>query len=124
MDTILHAEISYRRTGFVGLNIHIFTEECINTLDALHQSLVLEDFLFTGKAQTLKKHYGIVLGIMIKLRVKVTEQVACLIVPHPPHVVGNLIQTFQLLRKGRLYSQFLPLRSICVICFDFHNLLC
>ena len=122
VDTILHTEVSHRGALAIGLHVHILTEHVVNALDALHQRLILQDFLLTLIAQTLKKHHGVVLHIMVKLRVKVTEQVTSLEVPHPPHIVGNLIQTLQFLRKGGLDGQNLPRGSICVISFNFHIL--
>ncbi len=121
VDTVLHAEVCHRRTLGIGLHVHILTELGINVLDALHQSLVFQDLLLALKGQTLEQHYGIVLYVVVNLRVEVTEQVTCLKVPNPPHVVGNLIQTLQLLGKTRLHSQNLPLWSICIISFNFHN---
>ena len=56
-----------------------------------------------------------------EFRVEVAIQVACLVVPHPPHVVGNFIQAFQLLGKTRFYRQFPPLGNVCVISFDFFH---
>jgi hypothetical protein len=46
--------------------------------------------------------------IVIQLRVKVTEQVTNLEIPYPPHVVGNLVQTLQFLRKSGLDGQNPP----------------
>ena len=121
VDTILHTEICHWWTLWIGLYIHILTEQVIDSLDTLHQRLILQNFLFTCKAQTLQEHHRIVLHFMIKLRVEITEQVTCLEVPYPPHVVGNLVQTLLLLRKTWFHSQFLPLRCIYIICFNFHN---
>ena len=122
VDTILHAEVSHRGTLVVGLHIHVGTELGVHVLHALHQRLVLQDLLLAVKGQTLQQHHGIMFHIMVNLRVKVTEQVACLEVPYPPHIVGNLVQTLQLLGKTRLHNQILPLRSICIVSFNFHNL--
>jgi hypothetical protein len=59
---------------------------------------------------------------MIDFYVEVTEQVASLMVPYPPHVVGYLIQTLQFLWQGSLYGQHSPLRNIGIACFDLHHL--
>ena len=93
VHTIFHAEIGYRRALGIGLHVHIFTEQVVHILNALHQCLILHNLFFAGKAQAFQQHDRIVLHLMIKLRVEVTEQVACLVVPYPPHVMGNLVQT-------------------------------
>ena len=121
VDAILHAEVGNRRTLRVGLHINIVTEQLVDVFDTLHQRLVLQDFFLAGKRQTLKQHHGVVLHVVIEFRIKVAEQIASLVVPYPPHVVGNLVQTLQLLGKVRLDNQFLPLGSIRVISFNFHN---
>ena len=121
MDAILHTEIGYRRTLRIGLYIHIVTEKLIDRTNALHQCLVLQDRFLAVETQTFQKHYGVVLYLMIKLRVEVAEQVTGLVVPNPPHVVGNLVQAFQLLGKTRLHGQLLPLWSIYIICFNLHR---
>ena len=54
--------------------------------------------------------------------IEFTEQIARLVIPHPPHVMGNLIQTFQFFRQCSLYSQSPPLGSIGIVCFNLHNL--
>ena len=108
MDTILHAEISHRRTFVIGLYVHILTEHVVNVFDALHQSFVLHNFLFASICQTFQQHHRIMIHFMIDFRVKVAEQVARLKIPYPPHVVCNLVQTLQFFRQRRLNCQNSP----------------
>ena len=97
MDTILHAEVCYRRTRSVGLNIHVLTERLVNTLNALHQSLILHNLLLTIKAQALKQQHGVVLNGTVELWIEISKQITCLEIPYPPKVVGNLVKTLKLL---------------------------
>ena len=91
-------------------------------IDTLHQRLILHNLFFASKAQALQEHHGVVLHVVIDFRIEITEQVAGLKVPYPPHVVRNLVQTLQLLGKTRLDGEFLPLGGVGVISFNFHNL--
>ena len=61
MNTIFHTEISHRRTCGVWLDVHVITEHLIDSLDALHERLVLHNLFLALVAQTLEKHYRIVL---------------------------------------------------------------
>ena len=121
VHTVLHTEVGNRGALCIGLHVHIFTELPIDILDALHQSLILYDSLLALKAETLQQHHGIMSHFVIDFNIELTEQVACLVVPHPPHIVGNLVQTLQFLRKGSFDGQNLPRGIVCVICFNFHN---
>ena len=120
VHAVLHREIGHRGALLVGLHVHIGAEELIDGLDALHQGLVLHDGLLARKAQSLEQQHGVVLHVVIHLWVEVAEEVAGLIIPHPPEVVGNLVEALQLLRKARFHGQLLPLRSVRIVCFDFH----
>ena len=119
MHTVFHTEIGHRRAFAVGFHVHIGAEQLVNAIDALHQCLVLDDFLHAVEAQTLEQLHGVVLHIVIEFGVEIAKQVAGLEVPHPPEVVGNFIQAFQLLWKTRFYRQFPPLGNVCVVSFDF-----
>ena len=121
MDAVLHAEISHRWTRLVRLHLHVGTELGIEILDALHQRLVLQDFLLAGVSQTFQEHHRIVAHVMIDFDIEFAEQVTSFRVPHPPHVVGNLVQTLQFFWQCSLHSQHLPLWGICIICFNLHN---
>ena len=119
VHTVFHTEIGHRGAFTVGFHVHIGAEQLVNAIDALHQCLVLDDFLHAVEAQTLEQLHGVVLHIVIEAGVEVAKQVAGLEVPHPPEVVGNFIQAFQLLWKTRFYRQFPPLGNVCVVSFDF-----
>ncbi len=56
----------------------------------------------------------------IEILVKTLEEITSLIVPRPPHVMCELIQTLKLLREARLDIELFPLGGIGVISFDFH----
>ena len=99
MNAILHAEISNRRTSIVRSNVHIGTELSTYILDELHECLIFKYFFLALILQALQEHHRIVLHLMIEFWIKVAEQIASLKVPYPPHVMGNLVQALQLLRK-------------------------
>ena len=99
MDTILHAEVCYRGALAVGLNVHVLTEGLIDTLNALHQSLILHNLLLTIKAQALKQQHGVVLNGAVELWIEISKQITCLEIPYPPKVVCNLVKTLKLLGK-------------------------
>ena len=122
MNAILHAEVGHRRTLSVWLDIYVLAEQGIDVLNAFHECLILENLFLTGITQALKEHHRIMLHIVVELRIKIAEQVAGLIVPYPPHVVGNLVQALQFLGKCCPNGQHFPNGSVCVICFNFHNL--
>ena len=121
MDAVLHTEVGHRRTFRVGLHIHILAELRIHILDALHQGLVFQDLLLALEGQVLQKHHGVVSHLVIEVDVDVAEHVARLMVPYPPHVMGDLVQTLQFFRQSSLDGQDLPLRFIYVVCFNLHN---
>ena len=60
--------------------------------------------------------------VVIDLYIEFAEQVTGLVVPYPPHIVGNLVQTFQFFGQCCLYGQHLPLRLIGVVYFYLHHL--
>ena len=124
MDTILHTEVSNRRTLCVRFDVHVLAEQCIDILNTLHECFILNDLFLTSKAKTLEKHHRIVLHVVIEFRIEITEQVTSFKVPYPPHVMGNLIQALQFLGKCRLYGQHLPSGGISVICFNLHIIVC
>ena len=122
MDTILHTEVGHRGTLCVGLDIHVLAEQGIDVMNTFHERFILDNLFLTGKTQTLEEHHRIMLYIMVEFRIKITEQVTSLKVPHPPHIVGNLVQALQFLGKCGLNGQHLPCGSICVICFNLHTI--
>ena len=124
VETVFHAEIGHRRALGVRLHIHILAELRIDILDALHECFVFQDFLLAGIGEALKQHDGIVSDLMIDIDVQFTEQVACLVVPYPPEVVGNLVQALQFFRQGSLDGQYSPLGSISIVCFNLHIIIC
>ena len=99
MHAILHAEIGDGRTAAIGFHIHIFAEKGVNVLDAFHQRLVVHNLLFALITQTLKQLNWIMTDVMIQFGIEIPEQITSFIVPYPPHVVGNLVQTSQLFGK-------------------------
>ncbi len=124
VETILHAEVSHGRTAAVGLHVHVLAEIGIDLLHLLHDGLVLDDGLLAVVAEAVEQQHGVVTHLLVELLVETLEKVAGLIIPSPPHVVGQLVKALQLLREARLDVEVLPLRGIRVISFDFHvNLL-
>ena len=120
VKTILHAEVSHRRTAAVGLHVHVLAELGIDILHLLHDGLVLDDGLLAVVAKAVEQQHGVVAYLLVELLVEALEKVASLIVPSPPHVMGQLVKALQLLREARLDVDGLPLRGISVISFDFH----
>ena len=53
VHTILHREVGHTGTFLIGFHIHVGTEQLVDGLYALHQSLVFHDFLLAFEAQTL-----------------------------------------------------------------------
>ena len=97
VHAVLHREVGHGGTLLVGSHVHIGAEQLVDLMDALHQGLVLQNGVLAVEAQALQQHHGVVFHVVIQLRVKVAKQVAGFIVPHPPQVVGNLVETLQLL---------------------------
>ncbi len=97
VDTILHTEVSYRRTLGVRFYIHIITEHLIYLLYLGHCLLILDNSFLAVIAQTLQKQYRVGIHLLVKFWIEALEQVTTLIVPCPPHIVSDFIQAFQLL---------------------------
>ena len=102
MHTILHTEVSHRGTRTVGFDAHVSLKLLIHFLDALHEVFVLHDLLLAVEAQSLEQLNGIVTYVVVEFGIEVAEKVACLVVPHPPQVVCNLVKSIQLFGKARL----------------------
>ena len=120
VDTILHAEVSYRWALSIRLHIHILAEHLIDVLNLSHCLLILNNSFLAVVAQTLQEQYWVSIALLVQIRIKTLEQVTTLVVPCPPHIVSDLVQALQLLRKARLNCSLLPLRSISIVCFNFH----
>ncbi len=100
VQTILHAEVSYRWTLGIRLHVHVFTEHLIDFLHPCHGVLLLDNGLFAVIAQVLQEQNRIGIALFVQVRVKALEQTAALVIPGPPHVVSNLVQALQFLRKA------------------------
>ncbi len=120
-QTILHAQISHRRTSLVRLHVHIFTELLVKLVHALHHACILCQFLKFLVVHPLKEQHRVLLHLLPKVRVKVLIQVSRLIVPRPPHVVRNLIQWLKSLWNVTSHANLTPVRSISIACLNFHN---
>ena len=123
VQTVLHAEISHGGTAGIRFHIHIGTEFGIYLLHIFHYLLVGLKLLLAVIAQSFEELYGIVAHFLIKFFIQTSPEVSCLIVPSPPHVVCELIKALELLRQLRSHCKLLPLRSVCIVSFDFHFLI-
>ncbi len=100
VNTILHAEVSYRRALSVRLHIHVLAEHLIDVLNLSHCLLVLNNSLLAVVAQTLQEQYRVSIALLVQISIEALEQVTTFIIPCPPHIVSDLIQALQLLRKA------------------------
>ena len=122
MDAVLHAEVGYGGTFLVWLHVHVVAELRVNVVNALHQFLVLDNLGLAAEAQTFQQHDGIVLCIVIEFRVEVTEEVAYFVVPHPPHIVGELVELTEFGGNVSFDNHWIPVGLVSVACFNFHNI--
>ena len=121
VQTVLHAQVGHAGTCSIGLHVHVGAEVGIYIIHLRDDGLVLGQFLHFLKAQILKKQYGVATTFLEEFLIEVAEQTACVVVPCPPHVVGQFSKLAQLGGHIASYGNGLPAGLVHVACLNLHN---
>ena len=97
-QTVLHAEVSHRRTLCIGLYIYVFAVFVVYGIHLVQKKLILGQFLQLVIAQALEHHDRIVTNLFPHIGVDILEQSLSVLVPYPPNVVSQLVKFLQSLR--------------------------
>ena len=120
VHTILHAEISHRRTLGVRLLVHVVAEEFVHLLDACQNFLVFAQLSETLIGNAVEKFNRVLIHFFPNLCVQATEEVEGFLVPAEPKVVRNLIEGLERSGDVAFYGHILPTRLVGVCDFYVH----
>ena len=88
IQTVLHTEISYRRTCLVRLYVHVFTECGIYVVHFTYDRTVFRQFLHLLIAETFQQQHRILSHFVKQVFIQTAEQHASIMVPRPPHITS------------------------------------
>ena len=119
-QTILHAEISNRRTLFVRFYIHVCSELSVNVIHSLQNDFVVCKSFEFSITHSFQQEDGVMTNFFPQSGVKVSKQFSSFIVPRPPNVMCQFRQFLQLGRNMRFHIHIFPVRSVYITNFNLH----
>ena len=121
-QTVFHREICNGRAFLVWFHFHVGLELRIHAVQLCHEIGIVTQFENLVIRQGVQQHHGVAACLMPQVFVDIAEEFFPVMIPHPPEVVGQLFQFFQIFRQVGSYSHLLPSHRIHVTYFYSHNI--
>ena len=110
VESVLHAKICDGRFRPLRLLLHIGVELPHDIVQTSYELLVLREFLVSLYADLVQYLHWIVSGLVPQAGVHALEKRLCVIIPAPPEVLAEGLETQELLRQVSGHHYALPRR--------------
>ena len=110
VQAVLHAEVAHGRLGPLLLLGHVGVEFRHHLVEAGEEFLVLGEFLVSFQADLVQDDHRVVAGFVPQFIIDGAEKRLCIVVPAPPEVLAQGLQTREFLREMPRHHHALPSR--------------